>query len=48
MRGQSLGGKGSLEEGIATHCSILAGGPLGQRRLVGYSPQALRNRTQLN
>ena len=31
MRVQSLGGEDPLEEGIATHCSILAGKTHGQR-----------------
>ena len=34
----SLGQKGPLEEGMATHSSILAWEIRGQRSLVGYSP----------
>ena len=33
-----LGREGPLEEGMATHSSILAGKSHGQRSLVGYSP----------
>ena len=35
---QSLGWEDPLEEGMATHSSILAGKSHGQRSLVGYSP----------
>ena len=36
---QSLGWENPLEEGMATHFSILAWeNPHGQRSLVGYSP----------
>ena len=35
---QSLGRKDPLEEGMATHSSILAWEIPGQRSLVGYSP----------
>ena len=35
---QSLGGEDPLEEGIATHSSILGGKSHGQRSLAGYSP----------
>ena len=35
---QSLGQEDPLEEGMATHSSILAGESHGQRSLVGYSP----------
>ena len=35
---QSLGQEDPLEEGMATHSSILAGKSHGQRSLVGYSP----------
>ena len=35
---QSLGWKDPLEKEMATHSSILAGKPHGQRSLVGYSP----------
>ena len=34
---QSLGQEDALEKGMATHSSILAGEPYGQRRPVGYS-----------
>ena len=33
-----LGREDPLEEGMATHSSILAGKSHGQRSLVGYSP----------
>ena len=33
-----LGQEDLLEEEMATHASILAGKPHGQRRLAGYSP----------
>ena len=36
--GSILGGKDSLEDGMATHSSILAWRFHGQRSLVGYSP----------
>ena len=36
---QLLGQEDPLEEGMATHCSILAGKSQGQRSLEGYSPQ---------
>ena len=35
---QSLGREDPLEEGMATHPSILPGESHGQRNLVGYSP----------
>ena len=35
---QSLGQEDPLEEGMATHFSILAGESQGQRSLVGNSP----------
>ena len=35
---RSLGWEDPLEEGMATHSSILAGKSHGQRSLVGYSP----------
>ena len=35
---QSLGWEDPLEEGMATHSSILAWGIHGQRSLVVYSP----------
>ena len=34
----SLGKDDPLEEGVATHSSILAGESYGQRSLAGYSP----------
>ena len=36
---RSLGWEDPLEEGMATHSSILPGESHGQRSLVGYSPQ---------
>jgi len=39
-RVQSLGRKDPLEEGMATHSSILAGKFHGQRSLAGYCPWA--------
>ena len=41
----SLGGEDGLQEGMATHSSILAGESLGQRSLTGYS---LRGRKELD
>jgi hypothetical protein len=38
MQVRSLGQEDPLEEEMATHSSILAGKPHGQRRLAGYSP----------
>ena len=38
MRVRSLGWEDPLEEGMATHSSILAWRIHGQRRPVGYSP----------
>ena len=35
---RSLGGEQSLEKGMTTHASILAGESHGQRNLMGYSP----------
>ena len=35
---QSLGWEDSLEEGMATHFSILAWTSHGQKSLMGYSP----------
>ena len=35
---QFLGGEDPLEDGMATHSSILAWEIHGQRSLVGYSP----------
>ena len=34
----TLGGEDPLEEGMATHSSILPGESHGRRSLVGYSP----------
>ena len=42
MRVQSLGREDPLEEGMATHSSILPGESHGQRSLVGYSPQSCK------
>ena len=39
MQVQSLGQEDALEEGTATHSSILAGESRGQRSLAGYSPK---------
>ena len=39
---RSLGGEDPLEEGLATHSSILAGQSHGQRSLAGYSPRGRR------
>ena len=41
-RVQSLGREDPLEEGMATHPSIVAWRPHGQRSLAGYSPQGHR------
>ena len=41
---QSLGWEDPVEEGMATHSSILAGGSHGQRNLVGYCPVLQRLR----
>ena len=38
MRVQSLGWEDPLEEGMATHSSVLAWEIHGQRSLAGYSP----------
>ena len=38
MQVRSLGQEDALQEGTATHSSILAGETHGQRSLVGYSP----------
>ena len=35
---ESLGREDPLEEGVATHSSILAWARTGQRRLAGYCP----------
>ena len=42
MRVQSLGWEDALEEGVASHSSILARRLHGQRSLVGYSSQGLK------
>ena len=34
----SLGHEDPMEEGMATHSTILPGEPHGQRSLVGYGP----------
>ena len=39
MQVRSLGGEDALEEGVATHTSILAWRIHGQRSLAGYSPR---------
>ena len=39
MQVQSLGGEDPLEEGMATHPSVLTRKPHAQRTLAGYSPQ---------
>ena len=41
-RVRSLGWEDSLKEEMATHSSILAWKNHGQRSLVGYSPQGLK------
>ena len=46
MRVQSLGWEDALEEGMATHSSIVAWRIHRQRRLVGYSPNSHKE-TQL-
>ena len=38
MRVWSLGREDPLEEGMATHSSVLAGKSHGQRSLMGYDP----------
>ena len=45
---QSLGWEYPLEEGMATHSSILARNPQGQRSLVSYSPWAAKSQTWLS
>ena len=40
---QSLGWEDPLEEGMATHSSILPGESHGQRSVVGYSPKGHNN-----
>ena len=44
---QSLDQEGPLEEGMATHSSILAWRMNGQRSLAGYSPWGPKSRTRL-
>ena len=44
---QSLGGKDPLEEGMATHSSIIAWKAHGLRRLVGYTHRIAKSQTQL-
>ena len=39
---QSLSWEDPLEEAMATHYSILPYNPVGQRNLVGFSPQVCR------
>ena len=49
MQVRSLGQEDPLEEGMATHSSILTWRiPHGQRSLVGYSPWVAKSRTRLN
>ena len=43
MQVQSLGWEDSLEWEMATHSSILAGEPHGQRSLAGYSPRGRKD-----
>ena len=45
---RSLGWEDPLEEGMATHSSILAGESHGQRSLGGYSPCGLKESTRLS
>ena len=48
-RVQSLGWEVPLEEGMATHSSILAGKFHGQRSLAGYTVHGLmKSQTQLS
>ena len=42
MQVRFLGGEDPLEEGVATHSSILAGESHGQKSLAGYSPRGLK------
>ena len=39
MQARSLSQEEPLQEGLATHSSILPGEPHGQRSLAGYGPQ---------
>ena len=39
---QSLDWEDALEKGMASHSSILAGNSHGQRSLVGYNPEGLK------
>ena len=41
----SLGGENPLEKKMATHSSLLAGEPHGQRSLAGYSPRGRKDKT---
>ena len=45
---QSLGWEDPPEEGMATHSSILAWNPHGQRGWAGYSPWVAKSRTRLS
>ena len=42
---RSLGGENPLEKEMATHSSLLAGEPHGQRSLAGYSPRGRKDKT---
>ena len=42
----SLGGEGSLEEGMETHCSALPGEFRGRRSLVGTVHRVAKSRTR--
>ena len=48
MQVRSLDWEDLLEEGMATHSSILAWRIHGQRSLVGYSPQISKSQTWLS
>ena len=45
---RSLGWEDPLEEGMATHSSILAGKSHGQRSLADYSPWGHKSQTRLS
>ena len=45
---QSLGWEDPPEEGMATHSSILAWNPHGQRGWAGYSPWVTKSQTRLS
>ena len=45
MRVQSLGWEDPLEEGMATHSSVLAWEIHGQRSLAGYNHGVVMNQT---